>query len=106
MTRATRRAGIAMAVAIFLLSGCKKKDAGAQDSRPAPVLQAGSGSAHVTYQSNVKIVDQQEGERAIIGQSSDGAALLFDPSNALARDLQAGDVLLVKGMLARKVLGA
>jgi len=72
----------------------------------APKAAEGSGSIKVTYQSNVKTMEMKEAEDAIIGQSSDGAAFLFDASNEKAKSLKAGDVLLVKGLIARKVLGA
>lgn len=69
-------------------------------------LQKGSGYAHVTYRPNVRIMGQEEGKKALIGISTNEASLLFDSSNATARSLKAGDVLLIKGMLARIVLGA
>jgi hypothetical protein len=101
-----RAACCAIAIAVLLCSGCKKKSTQAEQAHPAAASQPGNGSAHVTYHTNVKVMEQEEAEKAIIGQSSNGAALLFDSSNATAHELQAGDVLLVKGMLARKVLGA
>lgn len=99
----------AISLVAFLLVGCKKKPEAApgsasQQSHVSDNWPAGTGSSHVTYQSNVKVMEQSEGEGAIIGQSSSGAALLFDSRNTQARQLQAGDVLLVKGLLARKVL--
>jgi hypothetical protein len=51
-------------------------------------------------------MEQEEGKKALIGVSSDEASLLFDPSNAVARSLRPGDVLLIKGLLARNVLDA
>lgn len=69
-------------------------------------LQKGSGYAHVTYQSNVRIMEQEEGRKALIGISTNEASLLFDPANATARSLKTGDVLVIKGLLARVVLGA
>lgn len=95
-------------VAIVMASlsyGCKTRIQSATEKHPEHRSQAGTGSAHVTYQTGVKVMDQEEGENSIIGQSSDGAALLFDSSNTKARGLQAGDILLVKGLLARKILG-
>ncbi len=65
-----------------------------------------SGYAHVTYRSNVRMMEADEGKKALIGISSNGASLLLDPSNATARSLQAGDILLIKGLLARSVIGA
>jgi len=108
-TRKTLLKCCAISFAAFLLVGCKKKAEGAVGFAPQRLQvsdnwPAGTGSAHVQYQSNVKVMEQSEGEAAIIGQSSDGAALLFNHANAQARQLQAGDVFVVKGLLARKVL--
>jgi hypothetical protein len=66
----------------------------------------GSGYAHVTYSSNVRTMEAEEGRKALIGVSTNGASLLFDSSNNTARSLHAGDVLLIKGLMARTVLGA
>ena len=100
-------------IAALAVVGCKSRRDAAQ---PAPAstpsassavpLQNGSGNAHVTYQSNVHIMEQDEGKKALIGVSTNEASLLFDPSNATARSLKAGDVLMIKGLLARVVLGA
>ena len=48
---------------------------------------------------------EAEAKQAVIGLSTDEAALLFDSTNATARALHAGDVLLIKNLTARKVLG-
>jgi hypothetical protein len=72
----------------------------------SPMAAHASGYAHVTYRSNVHIMEAEEGKKALIGISSNGASLLFDPSNATARSLHAGDVLMIKGLMARTVLGA
>ncbi|HEY1577303.1 MAG TPA: hypothetical protein VGF82_09560 [Terracidiphilus sp.] len=71
-----------------------------------PMASHASGYAHITYRSNVRIMQADEGKKALIGVSSNGASLLFDASNATARSLHAGDVLLIKGLMARTVLGA
>lgn len=71
-----------------------------------PIVAHASGFAHVTYQPNVRTMETEEGKKALIGISTNQASLLFDSSNATARSLRAGDVLLIKGLLARKVLGA
>lgn len=65
-----------------------------------------SGYAHVTYRPNVRVMQADEGKKALIGVSSNGASLLFDSANQTARSLRAGDVLLIKGLMARTVLGA
>lgn len=79
----------------------------AAPARPsAPPHQKGSGYARVTYQPNVRIMEREEGRKALIGVSTNEASLLFDSANATARSLKAGDVLMIKGLLARVVLGA
>ena len=77
------------------------KSSAAQDS-----IQQPSGFAHVTYRPNVRIMEEEEGRKAIIGVSTYQNALLFDPSNATARALHAGDVLMIKNLIVRKVLAA
>jgi len=64
-----------------------------------------SGYAHVTYRENVRAMEEAEARQAVIGLSTDEAAFLFDSTNATARALHAGDVLLIKNLTARKVLG-
>jgi hypothetical protein len=71
-----------------------------------PMASHATGYAHVIYRSNVRVMQADEGKKALIGVSSNGASLLFDPSDATARSLRAGDVLLIKGLMARTVLGA
>jgi len=108
---------------VFTNTGCKKATpptasnpasgataSGAQ-SEPGPQPQQplpahGSGYAHVTYAPNVRIMEAEEGKKALIGVSTDEASLLFDSSNATARALKAGDVLMIKGLLVRIVIGA
>jgi len=51
-------------------------------------------------------MEEAEGKRAIIGVGTSGVALLFDSSNAMAQSLKAGDVFMIKGMIARTVLAA
>ena len=69
-------------------------------------IQQPSGFAHVTYRPNVHIMQEEEGRRAIIGVSTYQNALLFDSSNPTARALHAGDVLMIKNLIVRKVLAA
>ena len=91
-----------------LLAGCKHpKTAQTEGSSAAASVPpaTGSGSAKVTYRSNVHVVEQQAGTRAIQGVSTNGAALLLDASDPKLQSLQAGDVLVVKGLLAKKIIG-
>ena len=50
-------------------------------------------------------MEAEEGRKALIGLSSNEATLLLDSSNPTARSLRAGDVLLIKQLVARNVLG-
>jgi hypothetical protein len=113
---------VAFALAALCLAGCRhanapapaqpsaqlggSKASGAGHVAQIPMASHASGYAHVTYRSNVRIMQSDEGKKALIGVSTNGASLLFDSSNAIARSLRAGDVLLIKGLMARKVLGA
>ena len=98
----------------LVLDGCSKKSAPAVSSQEAPasgtprtaMLTRGSGYAHVTLRPKVHVMEAEEGKKALIGLSTNEATLLLDSSNATARSLHAGDVLLIKGLLARNVLGA
>jgi hypothetical protein len=69
-------------------------------------LKHGSGSAHVTYLPNVHVVEQEEGIKAIKGISSDGESLVLDASDPKLASLKAGDVLVIKGYIARKILAS
>ena len=116
--RLTFRAVVFTSVTALVILGCKSnKSAAPIGSEPtsssitpahpaAAPLQKGSGYAHVTYRPNVRIMEQEEGKKALIGVSTNEASLLLDASNPTARALKAGDVLMIKGLLARVVLGA
>lgn len=110
-----------ISVAALAASGCRHADAPAppqaatrsqeQSSqngpgKQSPIASRATGFAHVTYKSNVRTMEMAEAKKALIGISSNGASLLFDPSNITARALHAGDVLLIKGLMARRVIGA
>jgi hypothetical protein len=62
------------------------------------------GSAQVTYQPQVQPMEMDEALRALKGQSSDGNGFIFNPAYAKAAALKPGDVLLIKNLLARKVI--
>lgn len=107
--KAVRRVAILLMAGTLLFVGCKKNAQPASNAAAAgsePRLEKGSGHARVTYQPNVRIMELEEGEKALIGVSSNDAALLFDASNATARSLKAGDVLVIKGLIARSVMAA
>lgn len=100
--------GYALCLAVLAalgLGGCGKKSSptaastehsAAAGTPRAAVLTHGSGYAHVTFRPNVRVMEAEEGRKALIGLSSNEATLLLDSSNATARSLRAGDVLLIK----------
>lgn len=119
---ATRTLGI-LVICLLMLTSCSKKDnpaaakslvsLGASESGAKPSSVPGpqeisgeaSGFANVTYRSNVRTMEEAEAKQAILGLSSDETCFLFDSSNATARALHAGDVLFIKNLTARRVLG-
>ncbi|MGH7528019.1 MAG: hypothetical protein ACREMX_15100, partial [Gemmatimonadales bacterium] len=68
------------------------------------LLRGSSGRATIDYQPNVKRVKRDAGLAAIRGISKEGSTLLFDGTVPELRSLRPGDVLLIEGLLARKVL--
>jgi hypothetical protein len=72
----------------------------------APHNAGGSGSAAVTWKPGVHVIEQDRGYAALISVSTDGSTLVFDRSIANIPEMKAGDVFVVKGLLARKVVAA
>ena len=113
---------LAAALTVVLVSACRRQNVsggaqagsnarrsiGARIGLPADesarLVHGGSGSAVVRFQPNVRIIERDEALAALAGVSSDGATLLFEPAGPRLHALQAGDVLVIKGLLARKVL--
>jgi len=62
--------------------------------------------AHVTYNSNVKVVDDADVSSSLEGISSNGHEWLFQNAPAGIRALKAGDMFMVKNQFAVKVVGA
>jgi hypothetical protein len=62
--------------------------------------------AHVTYNDNVKSFDESDVRSSLMGISSDGHGWVFQNAPAGIKALKAGDVFVVKGQLAVKVVGA
>lgn len=52
------------------------------------------------------MVEQKDGAAALVAESSNGHGLVFDVSNAQITSLKASDVLVIKGLVARKILAA
>lgn len=86
--------------------GCGACGHGSGPGGPASggATAADTGHIEVRYRPNVRVVDAEAGVRLIHGISSAGTAFLLDGADPVARALRPGDVLLVKELLARKVL--
>jgi hypothetical protein len=112
---------VSLAMSIAMAAGClgcrSTKPSPASSNQPKAVLPTaskadtassssgpGRGSAHVVYRPEVKMVDAAAAQKALRGVSTNGLALVFDASDGNIAALKAGDVLLVKNRMARKVL--
>lgn len=107
-------------VALLATAGCGRSDApgregashaagtatGGAPFAAAPRNAGASGSAEVTWKPGVHVIEQERGYAALISVSTDGSTLVFDRSIADVPDMQAGDVFVVKGLLARKVVAS
>jgi hypothetical protein len=82
--------------------GCKKASSTHEGGLPSTTT--GSGSIHVSYRSNVHVLEQTSGIEAIQGVSTNGAGILLDASSPEISSVKAGDVLIIKGFLAKKIL--
>lgn len=129
MTRIFFRTGAMVALLALPLGGCKKKptvasataDANSKisslsaASAPEAIrhiadgvnvsVTGGNSYAHINYASQVKTFDHSEIASQLQGIGSDGHGFLFQNASADIKNLQAGDVFLVKGEMAGKVLG-
>lgn len=79
---------------------------GASAAAPAPSSNVLQGSAQVTLRPQVQVMEMDEALQSLKGQSSDGNGFVFDSKYAKAAALKPGDVLLIKNLLARKVLAS
>jgi hypothetical protein len=68
----------------------------------APML--GKGSARITYVPNAHILEKNQGLDGLIAESSDGHGLVFKSGTPQIAALKEGDVLVIKGVAARKIL--
>jgi hypothetical protein len=109
--------------ALLASTACGRTDASSNSSSPsgtstagtstrgaplevAPRNAGGTGSATVTWKPGVHVIEQDKGYAALISVSTDGSTLVFDRSIAEIPEMKAGDVFVVKGLLARKVVAA
>ena len=100
------RHAIGVTAGLLVLVACSKPK-GARETRggdESRYVRGGTGSAKVTYQPNVHVMERTEGLAALTAVSHDGTTLLFASAGPKIRSLKPGDVLVIKGLLARKVL--
>jgi len=91
---------LSLVSALALLAGCQS---GGTDN-PGGGLGNDNGATGIVYQPNAKVLEEDEGNAAIAGISTNGAALMLDMSNATAAALQPGDILVIKGLLAKRII--
>lgn len=94
---------------LSVVTGCKGGDSGntaalTGASGSAPRAIGGSGSADVTYRPNVRLVEHADAAKALVSISTDGSTLVFDRSLGAIPALGVGDVLVIKQLLARKII--
>jgi hypothetical protein len=104
MTSRAIGAVLSVAGALLLAAACsgsrEPAAAGAAARQPG-----GSGSAEIVYRPGVLVVERDEGLRALAAVSRDGSTLVFESSDSKWQSLKAGDTLVIKGVLAKKILG-
>jgi hypothetical protein len=97
-------------VAVSFLAGCKGGAngplAGTAEGLSAPRSSGGSGSAEVSYKPGVHVIEQADGTSALISVSSDGSTLVFDRSRGAVPSMAVGEVIVIKGLLARKIIAS
>ena len=93
---------------LTLVAGCSRSPESASPAGrgEAPRHPAGSGSAKVTYKSTVHVIEQTDGTKALISVSSDGSTLVFNRKLAAIPPMADGEIILIKGLLARKVVAS
>ena len=112
MIRTSRRVASAFVAAASLVAACGG-DTPPHSARAeeAPFLEAprnagASGSATVTYKPGVHVIEHAAGYNALTSVSTDGSTLVFDRTVGKIPAMKAGDVFVIKGLLARKVVAA
>ena len=93
---------VAFAAAALWLDGCGRSEV--RPYREARRLPGGSGSATVTYKPTTRVLQHTEGLSALKAVSSDGSTLLLESKDPRVKSLKPGGVLVIQGLLARKVL--
>lgn len=111
LIRRSRRATLAILVVSLLAAACRGTSPSSANPTGAAFAEAprndgGAGSAAVTYRPAVHVVEHRAGYDALISVSTDGSTLVFDRGVGEIPAMKAGDVFVIKGLLARKVVAA
>lgn len=88
------------------LVACRAKAPGSTGSGQAAFVSGGSGSARIAYQPAARVVERDRALAMLGAVSTDGWMLALDAAAPELRDLRAGDVLVFKYLLARRVVAA
>lgn len=89
--------------AVVALTGCVREHHQASAARGDGTVE--HGHADVQYAAAAHVLSRQAAEHMILGVSTNGAGFLLDGENADAQALKAGDVLVIKEVGARRILG-
>ena len=79
---------------------------GGARTSPGVAIAANHTFAHVAYRPEVRMIEESGFASTVAAATPDGLGLVFHNAPADIRALKAGDVLMIKNQLARKVLGA
>lgn len=99
---------------LIQLPGCRESSK--SQSAPADVARTlinmypegphlGQGSARITYSDNSLILEKEQGLSGLLAESSDGHGLIFKASTPGIAGLREGNILVIKGVAARKIVG-
>ncbi len=110
----TAVSALSIMVAAIAMAACKRAgspatagSSGAATAASAGVMVGPNHSfAHVTYRPEVKTIEESGFASTLSVATPDGLGLVFHNAPADIRALKAGDVLMIKNQLARKVVGA
>ncbi len=97
---------IACIIGSALVSGCNRDAGDAAAPMSAPRHPGGSGSAEVTWRPEVHVIEQDDGWNALVSVSTDGSTLVFDRTRGKIPAMRDGQVLVIKGLLARKIIAS
>jgi hypothetical protein len=64
----------------------------------------GKGSARITYVSNAHVLEKNQALEGLVAESSEGHGLVFKAGTPQIASLKEGDILVIKGVAARKIL--